>query len=129
MAERLKIEVNAMAKVKQYFGDENGYDVQDKSHENLGYDLLAVSKAAELQLEVKGNKGKAVCVELTPNEYSCARKNSGTFRLCVVLDALNETLSERKLRIFRRVAKGAKCKDESGNHIRTVEKTGAVIRE
>lgn len=127
-AERLKVEANAMDVVEQYFS-ENGYEIKRQEHENLGYDMLATSKAAKLQLEVKGNKGKKVCVELTPNEFSCAKKNHNIFRLCVVLDALNVTLSERKLRIFRPVAKGTKWEDEGGIHIRTVEKTGAVVRE
>ncbi len=127
-AQRLKIERNAMERVAQCFND-NGYDVQDKSHENLGYDMLAVSEAAKLQLEVKGNKGNRVCVELTPNEFSCAKKNSKTFRLCVVLDALNEKLDKRKLRIFRPFAKRIEWQDEDGICIRTIPKTGAVIRE
>jgi len=77
-AERLRVEANAMDVVERYFS-ENGYKVDRRDHENVGYDMLAISEAAELQLEVKGNKGKGVCIELTPNEFSCAKKNSRTF--------------------------------------------------
>jgi hypothetical protein len=122
--ERLKIETNAVNVVERYYTD-NGYDVDDVSDKNLGYDLLATSKATELYLEVKGSKAKLVCVELTPNEYSFAKKNSSSFRLCVVIDALNDP----KLRIFRPFENATQWHDENGNYIRVVEKIGAVIRE
>jgi hypothetical protein len=122
--ERQKIELNAMDVVLRYYS-ENGYEVQDKSSENLGYDLLARSEAVELHLEVKGTKGNTVCVELTPNEFSFAKKHLSTFRLCVVLDALNDGT----LRIFRPGRMATEWQDESGNSIQTIEKTGALIRE
>jgi len=125
--ERLKIEANAMDVVERYFG-ENGYRVDRRDHENVGYDMLATSAAAELLLEVKGNKGEAVCVELTPNEFSCAKKKSSTFRLCVVVNALDKKRL-RRLRIFKPGKNGTEWTDESGIRIRTLEKTGAVVRE
>ena len=122
--ERQKIEDIAMKLVERYF-IEDGYDVEDVSDRNLGYDLLAQSKAAALHLEVKGSKSKTVCIELTPNEFSFAKKNPGTFRLCVGLDVFNE----KKLRIFRPVGNATEWQDESGNSIQTEIKVGAVIRE
>ena len=123
--ERLQIEAKAMGFVEDYYS-RNGYEVQDKSGEkNLGYDLLAKSEATALHLEVKGSKSKTVCIELTPSEFSFAKKNPGTFRLCVILDALNDP----KLRIFRPLENATQWQHESGNCVRTVEKIGAVIRE
>jgi hypothetical protein len=121
--ERLKIETNAMSVVERYYS-ENGYDVQDVSGDNCGYDLRARSQATELHLEVKGCKRNTVCIELTPNEYSFAKNNHKTFRLCVVLDALKE----RTLRVFRPKAQAAQWYDDSGDKLSAIEKIGAIIR-
>lgn len=123
-AERMQIENIAMETVRRHYS-ENGYQVEDISGENRGYDFLAQSQTAELHVEVKGCKGNFVCVELTPNEFSYAKKNHKMFRLCVVLDALKK----QNLKVFRPNAKVDQWYDESGNKLSTIEKVGATIRE
>ncbi len=123
--ERQEVEDNAMIRVMKEYS-ENGYDVEDVSARKLGYDVRAASRVGELHLEVKGSKGVAMSIELTPNEFSFAKKDCDAFRLCVVLDALSK---HPKLRVFRPEPGGLRWCDESGNTVCATEKVGAVIRE
>ncbi len=123
--ERKRIELAAMGFVmKRYLAA--GYEVEDRSAKNLGYDINAKAKSGELFLEVKGTKGDIVNIELTPNEYKCAKANRDSFRLCVVLGALTKNCS---LRIFSPTARCTSWRDEEGNTLETQERVGANISE
>jgi hypothetical protein len=52
--------------------------------------LEATINGKTLQVEVKGLSGSTAKVELTPNEFGKFYEKSETYRLAVVLTALNE---------------------------------------
>lgn len=82
-----QVEAAAMAHVWQYY-EQRGYDLQDVSKENRGWDLEATSGNLTLRIEVKGLSGKAASVELTPNEYTAFLANALDYRLCIVTGSL-----------------------------------------
>lgn len=90
-----KIERTAMDMVTAHFADQ-GYDVEDVSALDRGYDLEAKQLDVVLCIEVKGRSLEDVYVEFTPNEYSAILKQQrrafthGDYRICVVTDALSE---------------------------------------
>jgi hypothetical protein len=69
---RKEIEDNAMQIVTEHF-KALGYDVDDISAMNLGYDLVAVQGDTTLCIEVKGRSGSAVMADFTFNEFDKIR--------------------------------------------------------
>jgi hypothetical protein len=102
---RKEIEDTAMRIVTDHF-EAFGYDVDDVSATNLGYDLVAVQGDATLCIEVKGRSSSAVVADFTFNEFDkiCLEERGrfvdGSYRICIVADALGERASP-KLHHFR----------------------------
>lgn len=65
-----------------------GWQVMSHEDLNLGYDLQCQKSNATLYVEVKGVRGSKCSFILTSNERDFAERN-GSFRLCVVTNALN----------------------------------------
>lgn len=84
-ATRRAVEQAAIEHVWAQF-EAQGYEIHDRQHENLGYDLLAVSPGATLMLEVKGTDGPVARFFLTRNERRCATCEP-SWRLAVVSSA------------------------------------------
>ena len=55
----------------------------------MGYDLLAVSKAEKLYIEVKGLSGKSRRVGISPNEYDFFSQRKPSYVLAIVSEALS----------------------------------------
>jgi len=119
--ERMRIEKRAMEYVMKVY-EEDGYKSRDVSAEKVGYDIHALSSSSELHLEVKGKKGNEVRVELTPNELRFAKLNRGSFRVCVVLDALG-----KKCRLVELQYNRGNWFDREGNKFEEDERPGLVI--
>jgi hypothetical protein len=92
---RQAVEKKAVEVVWAHY-DQLGYDVESVESDNVGWDLTAKLKKVSLRLEVKGLSGDALCVEVTPNEYSHMKEFQDSYRLCVVRSALKSP----KLDIF-----------------------------
>lgn len=118
---RRNVELAAMDKVKGYYL-KKGYDVQDVSAKNKGWDMEATKGDKTLILEIKGVGGSAIAAELTPNEYMMMKKER-QFHLCIVTSALKK---KPKLHIFRKDAETGLwcCKQQT---LKIKEKTGAVV--
>lgn len=92
---RRAIELAAMRIVEDHF-TALGYDVEDVSERNLGYDVVAVKGDARLCVEVKGRSGIGVSADFTFNEFEKIRLEQrgrfpdGSYRICIVTDALAE---------------------------------------
>lgn len=82
------VEDAAMKHVWAHYEDQ-GYDLEDVSKENRGWDIEATSGALTLTIEVKGLSGNTPHIELTPNEYKAFSAKSHTYRLCIVNAALS----------------------------------------
>ncbi|GBR01194.1 protein NO VEIN domain-containing protein [Asaia lannensis] len=97
---RKEIEDAAMRIVTEHF-KVLGYNVDDVSIENRGYDLVAVQGDATLCIEVKGRSGSAVVADFTFNEFDKIRLEQrgkfldGSYRICIVTDALGERGSQK----------------------------------
>jgi hypothetical protein len=61
-----------------------GYSVEDKSRQNLGYDILAVKDRETMHVEVKSIAFPGQPFMLTPNEESAARQLSRAYSLALV---------------------------------------------
>jgi Domain of unknown function (DUF3883) len=83
------VEEAAMSYVWSHYSSK-GYEVEDVSKQNLGWDIEAVSGKLKLRIEVKGLSGTLAKAELTPNEYKALTENSYTYRLCIVNDVLHK---------------------------------------
>lgn len=82
------VEDAAMKHVWAHYASQ-GYDLEDVSKDNRGWDLEASSGSLTLRIEVKGLSGNAPNIELTPNEYKAFSANSLAYRLCIVNGALS----------------------------------------
>lgn len=85
---RKEVEKIAVHTTEEYYKT-MGYEVRSVESENVGYDLLAISKSrsTSLCIEVKGRtvyQAKNVNVELTPNEYDYFETKRKEYRLAVV---------------------------------------------
>lgn len=69
-----------------------GFDIKSVEKENLGWDLEAIYKKTKLRIEVKGLSGSNLSVEITPNEYSMMNEYMDSYRLCVVINCLNNSV-------------------------------------
>jgi len=84
---KAQVEAAAMAHVWKHYED-RGYELEDVSKENRGWDLEASSGSLTLRIEVKGLSGKTASIELTPNEYQAFLANALDYRLCIVTGSL-----------------------------------------
>lgn len=67
-----------------------GYSIKSVEKDNVGWDLVATSGKTTLNIEVKGLSGDNFAIELTPNEYKAFVAESESYRLAVVVSALNK---------------------------------------
>ncbi|MDV2476194.1 DUF3883 domain-containing protein [Rhodococcus zopfii] len=74
-----------------YLLSELGFDVEDHSRQNVGYDLLAVKDSERFFVEVKSLSYAGQPFALTPNEDSCARESGNKYVLALVLKTELET--------------------------------------
>lgn len=88
---RKLIEEAAVRRVMQYYGNELGYQIDDRQHEHCGWDLEVTKNDIVLYLEVKGVAGDEIGVELTANEYKCMKKYRSIYKVCIVTNALSKT--------------------------------------
>ncbi len=87
LEKRLRVEAIAIETVSTYFRTQ-GYEIRDRQEERVGYDLEATRAGETLKLEVKGSSLTGAAVQVTPNEYHKLRELDGSYRLCIVEDAL-----------------------------------------
>jgi hypothetical protein len=83
-----QVEAAAMAHVWEHY-EARGYELEDVSKLDRGWDLEARSGSLTLRIEVKGLSGKVASIELTPNEYKAFQTNALDYRLCVVTECLS----------------------------------------
>lgn len=95
---RQNIEVVAIDFVTEYYLKKD-FEVFSLESENAGFDLLVRNEKGEYHIEVKGLSGNGKTISLTPNEYDYSKKESNSFRLCFVNNALNSR--KRNVKIFR----------------------------
>jgi len=84
----LAIEKASMEATERHFKKQ--YATEVIARDNRGWDITATHRGngSNLHLEVKGHLGSAIQFELTPNEYRKMRDMKGTYRICVLRDAL-----------------------------------------
>lgn len=91
---RLAIEKAAVTLVATHY-ENQGYVVDSRERENVGYDLLAVKGRQRFCIEVKGRSGPDIVADFTPNEYRCIQAaqtgsfEEGHYRICIVTNALD----------------------------------------
>lgn len=66
-----------------------GFDVERRESQNLGYDLFAIRGSEEWHVEVKGVSGNAPEFPITANEVRCAREDQ-KWRIAIVVNALED---------------------------------------
>lgn len=86
---RVKIEQAAIKAVWDLY-EERGYQIDDVQSLNYGWDLEATNGKHRLYLEVKGQGNHEPYVRISRNEYDQMSKHKDKYRLCVVMDSLNE---------------------------------------
>lgn len=84
---RHQIELAAMSAVEKWYRD-RGWDTEDVSAQNRGWDIEATRGSSFLRIEVKGFSGSNIAFDLTPREYEQLLANVDSYRVCVVPDAL-----------------------------------------
>lgn len=87
-AKNALVEAAAMNFVMQHY-ESLGFDVEDVSDDDHGWDIDARKGALYFQVEVKGLTAPTGQVGLTPNEYKKYKANIATYRLCIVTSALS----------------------------------------
>ncbi len=70
--------------------EKRGYKVTCKQADNVGWDLEVRKGAHFLRVEVKGQSGDSVNFGLTPNEFAKLQLYSSSYRVCLVLTALDK---------------------------------------
>lgn len=93
---RLQVEENAMRATENWYYKQ-GYTTQWVDRERVGWDLEATRGKEFLRVEVKGLSGDVLSIDLTPNEYRQMNRFKSSFRLSVVLNALDD---KRTVRVF-----------------------------
>jgi hypothetical protein len=101
-----------------------GFVIQDRQSDNVGWDLEAHRGEEHILLEVKGLSGNEVSVELTPNEYIHMQRNRDQYVICIVTGALGPSLS---LAIFRYCGESARWQDATGRSLSAVELVAARL--
>lgn len=86
---RTKIEQAAIRAVWNLY-ENRGYKIEDVQSKNYGWDLEATNGKHRLYLEVKGQGNHEPYVRISRNEYEQMSKYKDKYRLCVVMDSLNE---------------------------------------
>jgi hypothetical protein len=86
LSTRLLIEESAVETVRAWL-DENGWAVEDRQRDAVGWDLTATRGSETALVEIKGRSGNSVDVVLTPNEFRAAQRHDN-WELAVVTDAL-----------------------------------------
>ena len=86
---RAKIEQAAIKAVWNLY-EGRGYQIKDVQSQNYGWDLEATNGKHRLYLEVKGQGNHEPYVRISRNEYEQMSKHKDKYRLCVVMDSLNE---------------------------------------
>lgn len=86
-----KIEKAAVDVVVKHY-DSLGYETESVESENVGWDYNFYQKEEHLKVEIKGNSGKKINVELSPNEYSKMQmpEHINDYRVAIVTDALSD---------------------------------------
>ncbi|NKX31583.1 DUF3883 domain-containing protein [Alteromonadaceae bacterium A_SAG1] len=82
------VEQAAIDFVSDYYVSK-GFEITSVEADNVGYDLLAVSKAEKLYIEVKGLSGKSRRVGISPNEYDFFSQRKPSYVLAIVSEALS----------------------------------------
>lgn len=96
---RKGIEDAAVKFVRNHFENKLKYKVEDRQQDYCGYDLRATRGDEILCIEVKGRSGKDITADFTINEYETIKKfqsgqfGDGSYRICIVTDALNDANS------------------------------------
>lgn len=86
---RTRIEQAAIKAVWKLYED-RGYEITDVQSKNFGWDLEATNGRHRLLLEVKGQGNHDPYIRISRNEYEQMIGNRDKYRLCVVMDSLNE---------------------------------------
>ena len=86
---RAKIEKVAIKAIWDLY-EGRGYQIDDVQSKNYGWDLEATNGKHRLYLEVKGQGKHEPYVRISRNEYEQMSKHKDKYRLCVVMDSLNE---------------------------------------
>jgi Domain of unknown function (DUF3883) len=86
---RMKVETNAINEITKHY-TKLGYKVQSVEKDNVGWDLNATNNRQLLRLEVKGLSGSQYIAELTPNEFKKMHQYKSTYRICIVIEALEK---------------------------------------
>jgi len=92
-----EVERAACKAVQTYF-EKQGYTIESREKEKIGYDFDVRRKGEELHVEVKGISGSRLRFPITANEVNCA-KTDNKFCLAVVTDARS---AQRKVRVIIR---------------------------
>ncbi|MBD5178409.1 MAG: DUF3883 domain-containing protein [Bacteroidales bacterium] len=86
---RAKVEQAAIKAVWNLY-EQRGYKIKDVQSENYGWDLEATNGRHKLYLEVKGQGNHDPYIRISRNEYEQMINYKDIYRLCVVMDSLNE---------------------------------------
>lgn len=86
---RAKIEQAAIKAVCNLY-EGRGYQIEDVQSKNYGWDLEATNGKHRLYLEVKGQGNHEPYVRISRNEYEQMSTHKDKYRLCVVMDSLND---------------------------------------
>lgn len=86
---RVKVERAAIKAVWNLY-EQRGYKIKDVQSKNYGWDLEATNGRHKLYLEVKGQGNHDPYIRISRNEYEQMINYKDIYRLCVVMDSLNE---------------------------------------
>lgn len=86
---RAKVEKASIDAVWNLY-EQRGYKIIDVQSMNLGWDLEAIRRRHKLYLEVKGQGNHEPFIRISRNEYEQMTRMKGLYRLCVVMDSLND---------------------------------------
>lgn len=107
---RKKIELAAIRHATRYYKSSKGgrRSVDSVEKDNVGWDLNILGGDVELRVEVKGLSGDAMCVELTPNEYTAMMRPQyrSSYVVYVVTNALHASAASHVFRYNAEVSKG-----------------------
>ena len=120
---RARIETAAVRQAIDFYVSK-GYQVVSVEKDNCGWDLIANKDAESFKIEVKGLSGDQVRVELTPNEYSQAKMNFQSYRICVVTRA---GFPEMFLHEYCRDPRTGRWTDDDGKALKIDEKINALL--
>ncbi|MBL0049668.1 MAG: DUF3883 domain-containing protein [Bacteroidetes bacterium] len=103
---RLLVEQTAVNFAKQFYAKRYGgmKNIKSVESEKKGWDLEVKTDTFKINIEVKGQSGAELNVELTPNEFKAFNKCSQNYHLFVA----NEVLSNNPIiRVFKYQKKGS----------------------